>query len=140
MARAAKVNFIWPVGIDAFVYRDATGVTRLKPVVEINPRYTMGRVLVELMKQTAQGSCGTFRLINPAMLRAECFENFPDYACSLAENFPLQLEGEPFSRIRAGALCLNDPAPVPVCLAVFQVGRTPDALTPPASRPAWCSP
>ena len=55
MARAAKVNFIGPVGIDAFVYRDATSVTRLKPVVEINPRYTMGRVLVELMKQTARG-------------------------------------------------------------------------------------
>src|ERR1035437_7739302 len=139
-AELRAVNFVGPVGIDAFIYRDATGVTRLKPVVEINPRYTMGRVLVELMKQTSQGSCGIFRLINHAALRAEGFENFPGYARSLAENFPLQLEGEPFSRIRAGALCLNDPAPAQVCLAVFQVGRTPDALTPQASRPAWCSP
>ena len=134
------VNFVGPVGIDAFIYRDASGVTRLKPVVEINPRHTMGRVLVELMKQTSQGSWGTFRLINHATLRAEGFENFHGYARSLAENFPLQLEGEPFSKIRAGALCLNDPAPAQVCLAVFQVGRTPDALTPQASRPAWCSP
>jgi hypothetical protein len=139
-AELRAVNFVGPVGIDAFVYRDATGVTRLKPVVEINPRYTMGRVLVELMKQTSQGSCGTFRLVNHATLRAEGFENFHGYARSLAENFPLQLEGEPFSKIREGALCLNDPAQAQVCLAVFQVGRTPDALTPPASRPAWCSP
>jgi len=129
------VNFVGPVGIDAFIYRDASGVTRLKPVVEINPRYTMGRVLVELMKQTSQGSCGTFRLINHAALRAESFENFPGYACSLAEKFPLQLEGEPFSKIRAGALCLNDPAPAQAVLAVFQVSRTPGALTPPVSRP-----
>ena len=139
-AELRAVNFIGPVGIDAFIYRDASGVTRLKPIVEINPRYTMGRVLVELMKQTSQGSCGTFRLINHAALRAEGFENFPGCARSLAEKFPLQLEGEPFSKIRAGALCLNDPAPAQVCLAVFQVGRTPDALTPQASRPAWCSP
>jgi len=139
-AELRAVNFVGPVGIDAFVYRDASGVTRLKPVVEINPRYTMGRVLVELMKQTAQGSCGTFRLINHPALRAEGFENFHGYARSLAEKFPLQLEGEPFSKIRAGALCLNDPVPAQVCLAVFQVGRMPDALTPQASRPAWCSP
>ena len=135
-AELRAVNFVGPVGIDAFIYRDASGVTRLKPVVEINPRYTMGRVLVELMKQTSQGNCGIFRLVNHASLRAEGFENFHGYARSLAENFPLQLEGEPFSRIRAGALCLNDPAPAQVCLAVFQVGRTPDALTPQASRPA----
>ncbi len=134
-AELRAVNFVGPVGIDAFIYRDASGVTRLKPVVEINPRYTMGRVLVELMKQTSQGSCGTFRLINHAALRAEGFENFPGYACSLAEKFPLQLEGEPVSKIRAGALCLNDPAQAQAVLAVFQVSRTPDALTPPVSRP-----
>jgi uncharacterized ferritin-like protein (DUF455 family) len=135
-AELHAVNFVGPVGIDAFVYRDAAGAARLKPVVEINPRYTMGRVLVELMKQTSQGRCGTFRLINHAALRAESFENFPGYACSLAEKFPLQLEGEPVSKIREGALCLNDPAQAQVCLAVFQVGRTPDALTPQASHPA----
>ena len=77
-----------------------TGAVKLKPVVEINPRYTMGRVLVELMRQTCQNSFGTFRLVNAAQLRAEGFENFPDYARSLAEKFPLQLEGEPVPRIR----------------------------------------
>jgi uncharacterized ferritin-like protein (DUF455 family) len=118
-----RVDFIGPIGIDAFVYRDAAGAVKLKPVVEINPRYTMGRVLVELMRQTRQNSFGTFRLVNPAQLRAEGFENFPDYARSLAEKFPLQLEGEPIPRIRSGALCLNDPAIAQVCLAIFQVGH-----------------
>jgi hypothetical protein len=130
--RAAK--FAGPVGIDAFVYRDAAGATRLKPVVEINPRYTMGRVLVELMKQTAQGSCGTFRLVNSATLRAEGFAGFPDYARSLAEKFPLQLEGDPVARIHQGALCLNDPNQARVVLATFQAGRTLDALALSTSR------
>ena len=118
-----KIDFTGPIGIDAFVYRTENGAVKLKPIVEINPRYTMGRVLVELMRQTFQNSFGTFRLVNAAQLRAEGFDNFPAYAKMLAEKFPLELEGEPLPRIRAGALCLNDPATAQVCLAVFQVSR-----------------
>lgn len=116
-------DFAGPVGIDALVYRDAGGATRLKPVVEINPRHTMGRVLVELMRRTCQGSHGAFRLVNHAQLRAAGEADFPGYARSLAEKFPLRLEGDPVPRIREGALCLNDPATAQVCLAVFQASQ-----------------
>jgi len=127
-AELRRADFTGPIGIDAFVYRDASGVVKLKPVVEINPRYTMGRVLVELMRQTCQNCSGSFRLVNSAQLRAEGFVNFPDYARSLAGNFPRLLEGEPVPRIRSGALCLNNPATAQVCLAVFQVnGKAPAA-------------
>src|SRR5262249_34894022 len=112
----------------AFVYRDAHGAMRLKPVVEINPRYTMGRVTVELMKQTCQGSCGLFRLVNRATALSEGFENFASYAKRLANRCPLHLEGEPVARIREGAVCLNAPAQANACLATFQVGCTLDAL------------
>ena len=124
-----RVDFSGPIGIDAFVYRDANGAAKLKPVVEINPRYTMGRALVELMRQTCQNCHGSFRLVNAAQLRTEGFENFPTFAKSLTEKFPLQLEGQP-PRICAGALCLNDPATAQVCLAVFQVGRTTFDVSP----------
>ena len=123
-AELRRVDFTGPIGIDAFVYHDANGVVKLKPVVEINPRYTMGRVLVELMRQASQNSFGRLRLVNAAQLRAEGFENFPDYARSLAKEFPLHVETRLAPRIREGALCLNDPATAQVCLAVFQVGRT----------------
>src|ERR1019366_9365734 len=139
-AELRRVDFAGPIGIDAFVYRNAGGAVKLKPVVEINPRYTMGRVLVELMRQTCQNCFGAFRLVNTAQLRAAGFEIFPGYAQWLEKTFPLQLEGEPVSRIREGALCLNDPAQAQAVLAVFQVSRTPDALTLPASRPAGCLP
>jgi len=118
-----RVGFTGPIGIDAFVYRDPNGAVKLKPVVEINPRYTMGRVLVELMRQTCQNCFGAFRLVNAAQLRAAGFENFAGYARAQAEKFPLRLEGEPVPRIREGVLCLNDPATAQVCLAVFQVSR-----------------
>ena len=128
-----RADYCGPLGIDAFVYRDAANQPRLKPIVEINPRYTMGRVTVELMRQTCQGSLGLFRLINRAAVRAEGFENFPAYAGSLSEHFPLELEGEPNPRIREGALCLNDPARASVCLAVFHVSRTLASLPFPLS-------
>jgi uncharacterized ferritin-like protein (DUF455 family) len=118
-------GFTGPAGIDALVFRDANGVPKLKPVVEINPRYTMGRVLVELMRQACQNSSGSFQLINPAQLRAAGFADFPAYAQMLADTSPLQLEGDPVTRIREGALCLNDPARAQVCLAVFRVTRNP---------------
>jgi len=126
-AELRRADFTGPVGIDACVYRAADGAVKLKPVVEINPRYTMGRVLVELMRQTGQNCFGSFRLVNAAQLRAAGFENFPAFARSLSEKFPLQLEGNP-PRLRSGALCLNDPTTAQACLAVFQASRKADEL------------
>ena len=120
-----RVDFSGPLGIDAFVYRDASGAARLKPIVEINPRYTMGRVAVELMRQVCQGSSGCFRLVNRASLQAEGCEDFPVFTRKLGERFPLITEGEDAPRIREGAVCLNDLTRAQGCLAVFQVSRQP---------------
>jgi hypothetical protein len=45
-------RYAGPLGVDAFFYREAAGMVRCKPVVEINPRYTMGRVAIELARFT----------------------------------------------------------------------------------------
>lgn len=123
-----QAGHVGPLGIDAFIYRTPQGDCRLKPIVEINPRYTMGRLTVELMKQTAPGSCGTFRLVGRTMAKAEGGADFVAYARWLGERFPLGLEGQPRPRIREGALCLNDPTRAQVRLAVFQVGRRLEEL------------
>ncbi|MGE9270255.1 MAG: DUF455 family protein [Verrucomicrobiales bacterium] len=53
-----------PVGVDALLFRDPGGALRMKPVVEINPRYTMGRVAVEWSRargdraEVVVGVCG----------------------------------------------------------------------------------
>jgi len=127
-AELRRVDFVGPIGIDAFVYRDVTGAPRLKPIVEINPRYTMGRVMVELMRQTVQGSSGIFRLLTGAHVHAQGFENFSDYAKALSKEFPIQLEGDPVPRLREGTLALNNPIQAQVCLATFQVTRDLNTL------------
>ena len=118
-----SVGFIGPIGIDAFVYRTSGGNYRLKPIVEINPRYTMGRLTIELMKHAAPGSHGIFRLLSRANVRAMGFDDFSSYAWASGEKFPLHLEGEPVPRIREGILFLNPPELAQVALAVFEVGR-----------------
>jgi hypothetical protein len=121
-----RVAFLGPVSVDALVYHTVRGDCRLKPVVEINPRYTMGRLTLELMKHTCPGSCGLFRLLSRGMVRAEGFADLSSYACSLRERLPLRLEGESAHKIRQGALCLNDPEQAQVCLATFEVILAPN--------------
>ncbi len=118
-----RVGFVGPVSIDSFVYRTPEGEFRLKPVVEINPRYTMGRLTVELMKYTGSAARGLFRLVSRAQARTEGFTGFSSYGRSLGQRFPLVLEGKP-PQIRQGALCLNDPGPAQVCLATFEAAPT----------------
>ena len=118
-----RVAYLGPLGIDAFVYRAADGSRHLKPVVELNPRYTMGRLTLELMRQTAQGSHGLFQIVNPARLRAENSSGFADYARTLRERHPLRLTADSPPRILEGALYLNDPERAQSALATFQVTR-----------------
>jgi len=127
-AELRTMGFLGPIGLDAFVYRDAAGAARLKPIVEINPRYTMGRVLVELMRQTSLDGAGVFQLVALAQVKADGFPDFPSFARWLAEKHPLELEAGPLPRLRAGALCLNDPAAAKVCLAIFRAGRSLEPL------------
>jgi uncharacterized ferritin-like protein (DUF455 family) len=119
----AEVGFHGPLGMDAFVYRDPVRGCLLKPVVEINPRYTMGRLTLELMAGTASGSHGRLRILNRTMVRAAGFPDFPAYAQDLRSRFPLQFRGDPVPRISSGVLCLNDPMCAKACLATFEVWR-----------------
>jgi hypothetical protein len=44
-----------PAGIDALLYRVPDGTFRLRPLVELNPRWTMGRIALEIEKRVLPG-------------------------------------------------------------------------------------
>jgi hypothetical protein len=119
-------GYLGPVGIDAFVYQTTAGEFRLKPVVEINCRYTLGRLTLELMKHVYPGCSGLFRLINRSKAKAQGFDEFASYAAALVAREPVRLEGSPKARIRTGSICLNDPSKAQRYLALFQVDRSLD--------------
>ena len=107
-ARLEGTHFRGFLGIDAFFYRDATGALRLKPLVEINPRCTMGRVTLELLRVAAPGRTMLFRIFSRQALRRAGIPDFPAAARNLTGRFPVRLSAD--HRVDSGCFPINDPA------------------------------
>lgn len=63
-------NFSGPLGVDAFVFRDFEDQLKIKPIVELNPRHTMGHVSLALAKRIANGVTGQFRIFTKPQWQA----------------------------------------------------------------------
>ena len=120
-----KARYVGPLGIDAFIYKTWEQKSRLKPIVEINPRYTMGRLTLELMKNVAPGKYGALRLISRKDIKREGYDDFSSWAQAASRKYSLRLAGEPVPRLTEGLVCLNDPGRAQACLAVFTVTSEP---------------
>lgn len=53
-------------GVDAFVFRDGGGQLKLKPLVELNPRITMGHVALQIQRRLAPVVCGELCIFTQA--------------------------------------------------------------------------
>lgn len=127
--RLREAGYAGPVGLDALVFRDGSGAGRLKPVVEMNPRYTMGRLTLELMARVCPGRRGEFRILTRAQVQAAGAADFVAYAAEARRRCPVRLEGSPVPRVAEGVVFLNDPATAQAVLAEWTVtarGRGPD--------------
>lgn len=56
----AQRGYFGPLGIDALRYRDTQGVERLRPLQDINARYTMGRLALGFRRLLAPGEVGSW--------------------------------------------------------------------------------
>jgi len=124
-----KSNHQGPLGIDAFVYRDLSGNFRLKTIVEINPRYTMGRIAYELGEHNAATSLGYFQIISRPQIRKSETPNFVDFAKKMVEQNPVEMTSETKLRIVSGSLPLTDPASAKNFMAVYHVRKSISELT-----------
>jgi uncharacterized ferritin-like protein (DUF455 family) len=103
--RLEQAGFLGAIGLDALVYRDRQGELRCKPVVEINPRHTMGRIAFEIRRQVAPGCSVRLSLVREPVS-------------------PDGIRLDPASgRMEAGRLVLTRPVGPGGVVAVLEVGR-----------------
>ena len=61
------------VGLDAMIWRGDDGTLKLRAVVEVNPRWTMGRVALAIERRMGQGKSGAWLFV-PVRLRDRALE------------------------------------------------------------------
>ncbi len=129
--RFRAAGFVGACGIDAFLYRateagpgdDATPL-RLRAVVELNPRFTMGRVAWELRRLAHPSARVRFHLASLAEARAAGCSDLAAYARHLEHTDPWRLSTrQDITRLEHGTLVLNDPLRAQRFLGVLRVTR-----------------
>lgn len=101
------------VGVDALLAR-REGRVFLRPVVEVNPRWTMGRVAMELEKQVLPGAPAAWLFLDAS---SEKFR-------ALGARHPVQLQTKSSRRwIAEGMVSTNDPQTARQVLTTLVVGH-----------------
>ncbi len=101
-------GFAGPVGVDALVYRCGADL-RVKPVVEVNPRFTMGRVALELARRVNSARIAVWLTLRVEDMRAAGFDGAGAFAAEMERRAPLSLTPRD-ELISEGVLFTTDPA------------------------------
>lgn len=111
------------LGIDAFLYRDLAGRIRLRPLVEINPRTTMGRITLDLRRLVDPSRRFRFRIMHRRAVLAAGHASLAAYATLLQQTEPPVLADiSSGPRITQGSLVLNDGEQAEAFLGILSVG------------------
>jgi uncharacterized ferritin-like protein (DUF455 family) len=112
-----KGGYRGPAGIDAMVVSTADGV-RVVPILEVNPRYTMGRVCLSLRPRCA--GVGGWLFLTPKQVLAA---GYPTVAAFRGAVEALPVEVRP-SGLRSGVVFTSDPLVAQQVLTVLCVGAS----------------
>jgi uncharacterized ferritin-like protein (DUF455 family) len=119
---AASLGFAGPAGIDAFVYRAGDGRLACKPLVELNPRATMGRVARAIGRRVSPVSVGLWVQVPRARVRRAGFDGIAAWGDALHARAPVRLG--PSGLLTGGVLFTTDPARAQDLVTVLSVAPT----------------
>ena len=117
----AQAGYQGPAGIDAMIWRDATGALKLKPLVELNPRWTMGRVALAIESRVLPGTPARWVFVSRRDLPAG--QDFAAWAAQLEARHPVRQQPSGGGmRISEGIVFSTDPERAREVLTVLSVG------------------
>lgn len=118
-----------PAGVDALLWKSPEGALQLKPMVELNPRWTMGRVALELEKHLAPGLNGLWTFITLGEIISRGFPSAKHFAEEMQSRYPVKkVRAGSGQRIESGVVFTNDPSRVQSVLTVLATLPNPDLL------------
>ena len=104
----AKLDYTGPVGIDALIYKNANQQLQLKPIVEINPRWTMGRVGHSLKFRVNSARTAVWLILHKREAISAGFYNFAQWSENIYDKIPIKLT-ENERQISRGILFTTEP-------------------------------
>ncbi len=111
--RLREEGYQGPTGVDALLWRENNGSIRIKPLIEVNPRWTMGRVALELEKLLAPGVNAVWLILPVPEIKKMGFASAAAFANQIREKYPIKIKlGEPRPSIVSGVLFTSDPSTV----------------------------
>ena len=113
-----EAGYRGPAGLDALIWSQGSGL-RMKPLIEVNPRWTMGRVALELEKHLAPGVEAVWAFVPVREILRQGFETPARFADALQHKYPVQLNKA--GQLRAGVVMTNDPARAQEVLTVLAI-------------------
>lgn len=120
----AAAGYCGPVGVDALVYR-AGNELKLKPIVEINPRTTMGRVALGLQQMVNSARTAIWLVLSRREVAAAGFADLTACAEQLQARHPARLMPDG-KQLSDGVLFTTDPTQARAFAAVLLVGESFD--------------
>lgn len=116
----SKEGYAGPAGIDALLYRETNGALKLRPIVEVNPRYTMGRIALGIGKRVHAAADALWLHMSLSRVEKLGFRSLAAYAAELENRFPLQLKQ---GLIAEGFVPTNDPLAAKTVLTAVVAGE-----------------
>ncbi|MCO4764005.1 MAG: DUF455 family protein [Myxococcales bacterium] len=121
----AEAGFKGSAGVDALIFRDEQGALQLHPLLEVNPRMTMGQVGLALQRKMVPGRSGLLLLAGQRQLRDSGAANWPALLKLCQARLPLMPgQGRHLGKLAQGVVPLADPARVRMALPLWIVARS----------------
>lgn len=114
-------------GIDGLVAARPEGGFALVPLIEVNPRHTMGHVALRLARRVAPGAAGRLVVVRVPDLRVGGHAGFEALVAALDARLPRRLRGTP-SQLAQGVVALAEPGRARMALPLLVVGEDAVAL------------
>ena len=116
--RLAAAGYVGPAGIDALIYKTDEGY-HLYPLVEINPRFTMGRIAVELDRRVHAAARCKWLHMSVEQIRRRGWTDAAAYALAMQQAYPATLRR---GLLESGVVPTNDPTGAKAMLTLLVAG------------------